>query len=120
MSGAAFNLEAALVAWLAERLDCPVSQLVPATRPTRFVTLQRTGGAMEIGLDHPVIAVDAWGESPFEASELALQARDLIIHQAVGIPNVRHVEVGSGPYLSPDADSGQPAYRITFNLTTQP
>lgn len=116
----AFNLEAALVEWLAERLDCPVSQLVPADRPSRFVTLQRTGGSMEIGLDHPVVAVDAWGESPYEASELALQVRDLIIHQAVEIPEVRHVEVGSGPYLSPDSDSGQPAYRTTFNLTTQP
>lgn len=114
-----FNVEASLVAWLGEQLDCPVSQLVPANRPTRFVTLQRTGGAMTTGIDNPVIAVDAWAETPYAASELAIQVRDLILYQAVEIPEVRHVDVGSGPFFSPDADSRQPAYRITFNLTTE-
>lgn len=115
----AFNVEAALVEWLSERLDCPVSQLVPADRPTRFVTLQRTGGAMTTGIDNPVIAVDAWEQTPYGASELALQVRALILYQAVGIPEIRHVDVGAGPFFSPDADSRMPAYRLTFNLTTE-
>lgn len=114
-----FNVEAALVEWLGDQLDCQVTQLVPSDRPTRFVTLQRTGGAMTTGIDNPVIAVDAWAQTPFEASELALQVRELILYQAVEIPEIRHVDVGSGPYFSPDADSRQPAYRITFNLTTE-
>lgn len=114
-----FNVEAAIVAWLAERLDCPVCVQVPADRPARFVTVQRTGGSMTVGIDNPVIAVDAWGETAHEASELALRVRDLMLYRAVEIPEVRHVDVGGGPYLSPDAASRQPAYRMTFNMTTE-
>lgn len=115
----AFNVEAALVAWLPSVVGVPAYVQVPETRPDEFLTVERTGGSMTVGIDAPVISVTAWSTSAYNASQLALSVRDAVLYQAVEIPQVRHVEVGSGPYSSPDEDSRQQAYQVVFNMVTE-
>lgn len=113
-----FNVEASLIAWLPDKVGAPAYAQVPDPRPEKFLTVQRTGGNATIGIDNPVIAVQAWAGSAYDACTLALDVRDLMLLRAVEIPQIRHVDVGAGPYPSPDADSRQQAYQVTFNLVT--
>ena len=115
----AYNVEASLVEWLPGIVGAPAYAQVPDPRPETFITVQRTGGTCTVGIDAPAVAVDAWAGSAYEASELALAVRDAMVLRAVEVPEIRHVDVGSGPYPSPDADSRQPAYRTVFNMITE-
>lgn len=114
-----YNVEASLIAWLPGIVGAPAYAQVPDPRPETFITVQRTGGTCTVGIDAPAVAVDAWAGSAYEASELALAVRDAMVLRAVEVPEIRHVDVGSGPYSSPDADSRQPAYRTVFNMITE-
>ena len=115
-----FNFEAELIKWLPDQVGAPAYAQVPDPRDEVFLTVERTGGVMTTpGIDNPVIAVACWAGSAYEASELALKVRDAMLYRAVEIPQVRHVEVGSGPVPSPDSSSRQPAYLVTFNAVTE-
>lgn len=115
----AFNVEAALIAWLPGVVGVPAYAQIPATRPDEFLTVERTGGSMTVGIDSPVVSVKAWSTSAYNASQLALSVRDAMLYQAVEIPQIRRVEVGSGPYSSPDSESRQQAYQVVFNMVTE-
>lgn len=114
-----FNIEAALIAWLPQQVGVPAYAQVPDPRPSTFLTVERTGGNGVIGIDNPVIQVQAWADTAYNASQLALKVRDAVLYEAVEIPQVRHVDVGSGPYSSPDSESRQPAYQVVFNMVTE-
>lgn len=115
----AFNVEVALIAWLPGKVGAPAYAQVPDPRPESFLTVERTGGISTIGVDYPTVAVRAWAGNAYEASELAISVRDAMLLEAVEIPQVRHVDVGSGPYSSPDSDSRQQAYQTVFNMVTE-
>ncbi len=114
-----FNVEATLIAWLPRAVGVPAYAEVPDPRPGRFLVVQRTGGVMTVGIDNPTVSVSCWAGSAYDASELALAVRDAMLYRAVEVPQVRHVDVGSGPYAAPDSDSRQPAYQVVFNMVTE-
>lgn len=116
----AFNVEAALIAWLPGKVGAPAYAQVPDPRPESFLTVERTGGTATMGIDYPTVAVRSWAGSAYGASDLALAVRDAMLLEAVEIPQVRHVDVGSGPYSSPDPESRQQAYQTVFNMVTEP
>lgn len=70
------NVEAAIVAHLRENgFDAYAD--VPNPRPAEFVTVERTGGPSDaVRLDRPVVAVQAWAASRYEASELMNRVDD--------------------------------------------
>ena len=70
----AFNVEAALIAWLPGKVGAPAYAQAPDPRPESFLTVERTGGTATIGIDYPTVAVRAWAGSAYGASDLALAA----------------------------------------------
>lgn len=88
---------------------------VPAARPVRFVTVERTGGGETNLVDQPMLAVQFWAESRYEASEgarkLALILEELpVIVGALGKCRVESV------YNWPD--DAQPRYQLTVSAAT--
>lgn len=115
----AYNVEASLVSWLPGAVGTPAYAQVPDPRPERFLLVERTGGICRIGIDYPTVEVQAWAPTAYEASQLALAVRDAMLTRAVEVPQIRHVDVGSGPYPAPDSDSRNPAYQVVFNMVTE-
>lgn len=108
------NAEAWLIAHLGGRLGVPAFADVPADRPARFVTVERTGGASDPFRDMPTVAVQCWAGTRHEASEMALAARDACLDYA-GEPGVLRCEV-TGICNFPDPDSGQARYQLVAEL----
>ena len=108
------NIEQAARNWLASRgHDAYVD--VPNPRPGSFVTVERTGGGKtDLVVDEPTLAVQSWGPSLWEASQLAL-AVDADMADMVRLRGVDSVERVS-LYRFPDPDSGQPRYEAVYQL----
>jgi len=90
---------------------------VPAERPIRFVTVERTGGPRDLVRDLPLIAVQVWAETRYEASRLAElvaeEIRAFIAHPRIG--RIRVVSVHNFPDLE---GPGRPRYQIAIELVT--
>lgn len=106
-------------AYLAAEFDArgdplPVVTRVPATRPARFIRLERVGGArLDRITDRPRIDVQCWGASEEDATDLAIVARALLF----AIPGWRgavayDVDEAGGPNTLPDPTSGHE--RVAF------
>lgn len=99
----------------------PVVSRVPASRPTRFVQVSRTGGPEVFRMvDGAQITVDCWAGTDADAEDLALLTRRLLHNMAgtvqSGVSVHRVIEVG-GPSDLPDPVSAQP--RMTFTVQIQ-
>lgn len=103
--------------FLSQRLDVPVYTKVPKDRDAAFIVVRRNGGAADNRvLDVATVTVDAWAGSDAEASVLAEDARSLFFHESSSMPLVRGVEEITGPYSTPDPESGSPRFRFTMQL----
>lgn len=68
------NIETLLVQWLntdPALRDYPASMDVPADRPQRLITVERTGGDDGLTGGHPMVAIQVWGVSRYECSQTA-------------------------------------------------
>ena len=89
---------------------------VPADRPQRFVTIERTGGNELEYSSHPTIAVQAWAETRWQASQLATETvlprlLDLDLLDPIAAVTVESVIDFPEPGPPP-----QPRYQITIQL----
>lgn len=97
---------------------------VPANRPARFVTVERTGGPRRnLVVDGAQITIDAWGRDRAEAHDLAQAAR-AIVNALEGTTTVDELTVYgvdefSGPAFLPDPDTDQPRFRWTTSVNTR-
>src|SRR5690606_41937661 len=99
---------AIVVEFLADRMDVPVSSLVPRGRnslesPARLITVTRTGGpALNRAVDKPMLLLHAWGTSSVDASHLAQEARLVLLYTISRyLPLWRKVEEVVVHYTSP-------------------
>lgn len=116
----AFDVVAALVAWIPAAVGVPAFAEVPEKRPGEFVTVERTGGGFSLGIDRPALAVQAWGQSNAGAADLALRLRDAIaLRCAREVPQVCRATV-EGLYSFPDPDSRQSRYQLSVYMTARP
>ncbi|ACV09950.1 hypothetical protein [Jonesia denitrificans] len=90
---------------------------VPADRPTRFATVERTGGPYSEHRDLPLLVVQCWESTRHAASELALTVRDAV-NGLSAHPNVGRVRV-TALYNFPDGQSGHPRYQMTVEMVTK-
>lgn len=87
---------------------------VPAERPERFLTVERTGGAGDFRMDRPTVAVQAWAPTLAEAQALmgaadrAIQAR-----LADGRPVTSCRRIGFARFPA----EGSPCYQAVYSLT---
>ncbi|MDU2421300.1 MAG: hypothetical protein E7D48_04185 [Bifidobacterium scardovii] len=114
------NPEQAVIDWLnrsPDLADCPASLSVPAERPDRFITVERTGGA-DTDIDStPTIAVQVWTPNRWEASDLATRiVRPLLLGLDMLDP-IAKTEIQSA-YNNPDPGPPQHArYQFVITLT---
>ena len=113
----AFSVEEAVRDWLAD-LGYSAYVRVPKSRPSRFVTVERTGGSVENLVDYPTVAVQTWAQSAAEAcgDGEAIRLAALTGPLPRGVHSMR---VNSGPYKFYDEDSMQPRYQIAFDVACQ-
>ena len=117
--------EAAAISWLASDLTdfdrpCTVADKVPPTRPSEFVTVQRTGGPRrDIVTDSAQLTFDSYAEKASDASTLANLVRGIVVSWAGRSRSgfsVYRVQEFSGPVLLPDPITKKPRYRFTAVL----
>ena len=114
-----FDVEQALIGWLPGKTGAPCYAEKPGERLASFLTVERTGGESSLGVDRPLIAVQAWGPSSGEASALAAAARDALVLDFWEIPEVCRCRVSS-TYRFPDPDSRQARYQLDVEMVTRP
>lgn len=100
--------------------SAPVVVNVPKERPGTFVQARRNGGgSVNRVLDEPTVTVDCWAPSGVAAAELAEDMRGAFLHDYTVMPLVRGVTEITGPYSTPDPDSGSPRYRFSVRLSVR-
>ena len=116
-------IEQALVAHLGGVLGVPVSTMVPAQRPERFVIVSRTGGPrLNLAQSRPTVLVECWATRTADAWSLvvaAYDAMDSLADRDDALPKgawVADVDLAE-PVNYPDAASGSPRYQFLATLT---
>lgn len=88
---------------------------VPASRPEKFVTIERTGGKIDAFSDAPTFAVQAWAPTKAEAAALAAQAAIAIDGWPKTAPEVADATVES-LYDFADPDSRSQRFQLTAHV----
>ena len=115
-----FDIEAALVGWLAERTGVPAFGSVPEDKPPEFLTVERTGGATALGIDRPTVAVQAWAESPAAAMGLALKICRLAVERmAQEVAQVSSCKADA-TYSFPDPKSRRARCQLVLDIVSRP
>lgn len=117
MSG--FDIEQALIEWLPGKLGVPCFDDPPDDKPAEFVTVERTGGETSLGVDRPLVAVQAWAGTRANASALAASARAALVNDSWEIAEVCRCAVSS-TYNFPDPDSRKARYQLDVEMVTRP
>ncbi|KFI97814.1 hypothetical protein [Bifidobacterium stellenboschense] len=115
-------VEKTVIDWLnadPELKDWPASMDVPAAstaaRPTRFITVERTGGTEEWFRSLPLVAVQVWGTSSYEVADTATRLVLPRLKRLVELDPVADVDVtGMTHFPAPD---GRPRYQILIQPT---
>nr|WP_301888457.1 hypothetical protein [Bifidobacterium dentium] len=110
----AVPFECELVQWLSsqpELAEVPVSTDVPANRPSKFISIERTGGERTKILDRPELAIQCWAQSSVEAAELADMLVDVVLPRVYELADLGAFSVNS-IYNYP-LDETQPRHQIT-------
>ena len=112
-----YSIEEAMRDWLVD-MGYEAYVRVPHDRPSRFVTVERTGGGVENMVDYPMMAVQTWAQTQAEAEEDASAIRMVAL---VGeLPRgVHSMRVNAGPYKFYDEESMQPRYQVVFDVACQ-
>ena len=89
---------------------------VPADRPKRFVTIERVGGNENEYSSHPILAIQVWAETRWQAAQLATgtllpRLLDLDLLDPIAAVSVESVIDFPDPGPPP-----QPRYQITIQL----
>ena len=93
---------------------------VPADRPKRFVTIERVGGSENEYSSHPILAIQVWAETRWQAAQLATgtllpRLLDLDLLDPIAAVGVESVIDFPDPGPPP-----QPRYQITIQLDAAP
>lgn len=113
------NVEALLVGALNANTALPETySTVPSTRPAQFITVERVGGGYEDVRDFPMVAIQCWAGSRYDASEIAAAVARTLRNLAFTHPNVGRVNIESIINF-PDPDSEQARYQVTTTLVTK-
>ena len=108
------NIETKIIDYLKKK-GFQVYANVPSSRPTSFVTVERTGGSHDsVVIDRPTVAIQAWSDKRLSASELAYSIRDALIGMVSEV-NICKVSINS-IYNFPDPVSGVSRYQMIIDF----
>lgn len=108
------NIEAVIIEYM-NKCGLEAYADVPNPRPAEFITVERTGGPSDnVRIDRPTIAVQAWSNSRYNASELIMKA-DACMRSLVSDSRVAKCKRNS-MYNYPD--ESQARYQAVYDLVT--
>lgn len=111
------SIETTVVQRLSETLDVPVSLSVPPTRAPRFVTVERTGGDTEAHRARPILAIQAWDETPAKAADLMENHVIPQLERLVELDPIALVEIESTVHLPDPGPPWRERYQTTIQIT---
>ena len=96
----------------------PASLSIPTERPRGFITVERVGGNDGALFSTPLLSVQVWESSRWNASDAAIRLVKPSLLRLVG-----HDEIGAVSILSiinnPDPESGQARYQINLQVSSR-
>lgn len=115
------DIVGSVITYLNAALTPSVHSKVPASRPSEFVTVRRTGGPMATRVsDQPQLTIECWSTSDENAYDLANEVRTLLVGMADGTNRsdvvVYRYQEFSGPAYLPDPSSTQDRVTWTCSL----
>ncbi|MCH9276098.1 hypothetical protein JS533_007400 [Bifidobacterium amazonense] len=75
--------------------DWPVLRTVPPNRPTRFITVERTGGGEGLHSSTPLVTIQVWAENRAESAYTAGLVSVRMIDMPLGISEIADTTVES-------------------------
>lgn len=72
------DIEATVIRYLSTKVGYLVASDVPNPRPDYMVTVERTGGPCEYGIDRPTMAIQCWAPTRAEAASLVYEVSDAL------------------------------------------
>ena len=108
------NVEKALIKLLKQR-NYDAYADVPNPMPSKFVTVERTGGGSNDQIDRPLIAVQCWASGRTEAADMADAVRK-DLEAMTGTGGFGAVTVQT-MYNWPDPLSRKARYQLTVDAT---
>lgn len=103
-----------VIAYLTEQLGIQVSTTIPENRPSRAVTVVRTGGRGDRFTERPRVDVNTWGTTDLEAMELMGEVCDALLCLPDHSENIAYVEQGS--VYSEHYEDGTPRWGASFSF----
>lgn len=111
------DVELAFIEFVKARIGIEAYADVPNPRPSEFVTVERTGGARDsVVIDNPVLAIQCWAKTRYEASALAREV-DGVLPDFAYEPGICKVDRAS-LYNFPDEEGGDGRYQIVAEIKT--
>lgn len=115
-----FSITEAMVAWLSS-LGYRASTIPPKDapdNPSRFVTVEKTGGDVRNLVEHSTIAIQAWARTDAQAEEMANAIKGALL-LGERPARIHSVFVDSGPYRFYDKETRTPRYQTLYSITSQ-
>lgn len=97
--------------------DWPVLRTVPPNRPTRFITVERTGGSEGRYASTPLVTVQVWAENRAEAAYTADIVSTRMIDLPLGRPDIADTSVESVVNLPFPGPPPHARYQVLVQIT---
>ena len=109
-----YSVTEAFVNWLSG-LGYKASTYPPDSE-SEFVTVERTGGAMEDKIDHPAIAIQTWAQTEPRAEEMANNIRlSSLTSRPAGVASIRVDSL----YPFWDSSTRLPRYQLVLDCAAE-
>lgn len=107
-------IEVIIKNYLDTLLNVPVYAQRPAEVPTKYVTIERTGGGMTNHIRSAMVAVQSYAPTMFEAAELHEEVIGLML-EITSLDDIGGIKLNS-EYSFTDEETKQPRYQAVFDI----
>lgn len=108
-------IEKVLLDYLTTELyPIPVHMEEPASKPSKYVLIEKTGSGRQNGIDRATFAVQSYAGSLYEAAELNEDAK-LAMFGSIDLPDVSAAELNSD-YNFTDTTTKRYRYQAVFDI----
>lgn len=108
-------IEKTILNYLTSVLTCPVYMEEPATKPAKFVLIQKTGGRMTNMISFSTVAIQSYDQSLYAASCLNEEVKQKML-EIVKEPDVAGIRLNSD-YNFTDSQTKRYRYQAVFEIT---
>ena len=108
-------IEITLYDYLRQALDVPVFTEIPADKPERYVTMEKTGSSLENHIYSATFAIQSYAGSLLGAAELNESVKGAMLMAPVSVSDIISVSLNSD-YNYTDPGTAQYRYQGVFDI----